>query len=444
MFLHIPTNMYVSIEQLYERFKEHPSICTDTRKLQKGDIFWALKGNNFNGNNFIKTALEHGASLAVADEISYELPFEKVLYVEDGLKALQKLAKYHRNNWGGKVIAITGSNGKTTTKELIAFVLRTKYVVCVTKGNLNNHIGVPLTLLSIPLKADWAVVEMGANHQREIEEYCEMTLPDMGIITNIGKAHLEGFGGEEGVKKGKGELYDAIQQRDGVVLLNSDSPILQNMAIEKGILNILEYGLHGNFLKGSLIDAHPFVKVLVSDEKDNLVIISTRLVGEYNLPNILCALAVGKYCNVPMSLMQSAIESYIPDNNRSQLLVQGDYHIILDAYNANPSSMKAAIENLSKTTAPSKCLILGSMAELGSASSSEHEGIINQIRRHSWEMVLLVGKSFMDLESGFPSFPDWQTAGKYLSEHLPPPSHILIKGSRSMQMENMLPFLVLP
>ncbi|HEV8507966.1 MAG TPA: UDP-N-acetylmuramoyl-tripeptide--D-alanyl-D-alanine ligase, partial [Chitinophagaceae bacterium] len=348
--------MKISIEELYGIYKHYRSVQTDTRKIEKDDIFFALRGPNFNGNEFAQKAIEKGASYAVIDETKFEIP-GKTMLVDDVLIALQELANHHRAQFNIPFIAITGSNGKTTTKELIHAILSTTFTTYTTQGNLNNHIGVPLTILNIRDDAEMAVIEMGANHIGEIASYCEIALPTHGLITNCGKAHLEGFGGEEGVRKAKGELFDFLRTlTHGYAFVMWDYNYLQKMS--KGISGIIKYGTGGDaHVIGRVLKNDPLLEVEILQGLDEKRI-KTQLVGEYNLPNVLAAVTIGKFFKVADSKIRSAIENYIPSNSRSQLIQNGDNQIILDAYNANPSSMKLAIENFSKM-AGDKVLILG-------------------------------------------------------------------------------------
>jgi UDP-N-acetylmuramoyl-tripeptide--D-alanyl-D-alanine ligase len=430
----------VTIPELYQLFLQHPSVQTDTRKLQPGDIFFALKGPNFNGNLFAKQALEAGAAYAVVDE-AIDNSDERIIQVDDSLLTLQELAKYHREQFNIPFIAITGSNGKTTTKELVYTVLASHFVTYTTQGNLNNHIGVPLTLLSVQQDAQMAVIEMGANHQKEIEGYCRYTKPTHGIITNAGKAHLEGFGGVEGVKKGKGELYDFLRANNGTAFVYADYDYLADMS--KGISHIVQYGTAAGTLQGDVNReatgvSNGFLCVKITDGLGKINSINTQLVGDYNLPNILCAAAVGKYFGVPDEKIRSAIESYTPSNSRSQLVQRETNTFILDAYNANPSSMKLAIENFARMTAPNKVLMLGAMMELGTDSLKEHKGIVALIKQYPWKEVVLVGGDFAQAHDGFTFFPDSVQAKEWLEQQGFTNTHFLVKGSRSMRMEKIL------
>ncbi|MDB5211852.1 MAG: UDP-N-acetylmuramoyl-tripeptide--D-alanyl-D-alanine ligase [Sediminibacterium sp.] len=427
----------MSIQELYKLFIQHPSVQTDTRKIKQGDIFFALKGPNFNGNRFALQALETGAAYAVVDE-EIAGGNAQIITVTDTLETLQALAKYHREQFTIPFIAITGSNGKTTSKELIFAVLSSHYKTYTTQGNLNNHIGVPLTLLSVKADAEVAVIEMGANHQKEIEGYCVYTQPTHGVITNAGKAHLEGFGGIEGVRKGKAELYDYLGAHDGTAFIFDDYDYLWGMA--KQVQHFVPYSTPGlkGIVQGKIISSEPFLLVAITNGlKENLTI-QTQLVGDYNLPNVLCAVAIGKYFNVPDEKIKVAIENYTPSNSRSQLLHKDSNTIILDAYNANPTSMKAAIENFAHLHAPKKILMLGGMMELGAESIGEHENIISLIKKYQWQDVVLVGGDFAKIDHGFTFFPDSLKAKEWFAHQGFEHTHFLIKGSRSMQMERIL------
>ncbi len=420
------------IEELYKIFTQNPSVTTDTRKINKGDLFFALKGPSFNGNSFAASAIDMGAAYAIIDEKEFYYN-EKTILVDDVLTTLQQLAKYHRQQFAIPFIAITGSNGKTTSKELVNAVLSSTYKTYFTHGNLNNHIGVPLTLLSIKKDAEMAIIEMGANHQKEIESYCQYTLPTHGMITNCGKAHLEGFGGVEGVKKGKGELFDYLRAHQGTAFIMKDYDYLQEMS--KGIQTIYSYGTADADVVGTVEKSEPFLSVTFAKENST---IQTQLVGAYNLPNILMAAAVGYFFKVPFTKIKSSIEAYTPSNSRSQLIEKDTNKIILDAYNANPSSMKLAIENMGKIDSPKKVLLLGAMAELGEESLAEHQAIIDLINQYTWDSVVLVGGDFLKLQHSYISKNNSLEAAYWFAENKPNHSYILIKGSRSMAMEKVL------
>lgn len=424
----------MQIELLYQLFLKHPSVQTDTRKLNKNDLYFALKGPNFNGNLFAKQALNAGAAYAIIDEtVNFE--DDRLIMVNDVLTTIQLLAKYHRQQFSIPFVAVTGSNGKTTTKELLYEVLSTTYTTYATQGNLNNHIGVPLTILKVKKDAQIALIEMGANHQKEIESYCQYTLPTHGLITNCGKAHLEGFGGVEGVKKGKGELFDYLRATNGTAFIMNDYDYLINMS--KGIANINTYGTGQADITGKVNNSIGFLEVGIT-KGALLSNIKTQLVGEYNLPNVLAAVAVAKYFTVPDEKIKTALENYVPSNSRSQLIEKDSNKIILDAYNANPTSMKAAIENFAKMEGDKKILLLGGMMELGNESMQEHEQIVTLINNFNWAAVVLVGGDFNKLQHQYINFQNSMQAKEwFLAQHFTQ-SQILIKGSRSMQMEKVL------
>jgi len=426
-----------SISFLYEIFKQHPQVQTDTRKLQTGDIYLALKGPNFNGNDFAEKALAAGAAYAIVDEpIQADSKFSnRILLVENCLECLQSLAKFHREQFAIPFIGITGSNGKTTTKELVSTVLASHFITYTTKGNLNNHIGVPLTLLSIQSDAQMAVIEMGANHLKEIESYCQYAKPNYGLITNCGKAHLEGFGSEEGVKKGKGELFDYLRSNHGTAFIMSDYDYLNTMST--GIDHIISYGTNTGDLQATSSSVNGFLKVDFTKGFE-INSIQTQLVGEYNLPNILAAVSIGLYFKVPADKIKNAIESYAPTNSRSQLLKWNNNDVILDAYNANPSSMKLAIENFAKLSSAHKIVCIGAMKELGSTSIKEHQLLIELLEQYAWEEVILVGGDFEHCKHNFHFFQTTLAAKEWLHAQDFTNRSILIKGSRGIQMEQLL------
>lgn len=430
----------MTIEQLYNIYQSHPSVQTDTRKLAEGDLFFALKGDNFNGNAFAAAALEKGAAYAVIDEPAF-LQGDKMILVDDVLSALQALAHHHRLQFKIPFLAITGSNGKTTTKELVHAVLSSSFRTYTTTGNFNNHIGIPLTILKIRPDAEMAVIEMGANHQREIAGYCTYTEPTHGLITNLGKAHLEGFGGVEGVRKGKGELFDWLRDHEGTAFIFCDDPYLD--AMKHGIKTVYRYGQKEGDLTGQVIPvaAEPgqeaFLRVQILTGA-NLPAIQTQLVGDYNLPNVLVAVAVGKYFGVPEDQIKTAIENYRPSNNRSQWMEKDGNAIIMDAYNANPSSMRAAIENFALLPGTDKVMLLGAMAELGEDSIREHQAIISLISQYPWKAVVLVGGDFGNIQHPFIQLKNSEEAAKWLEEQHFKGVQLLVKGSRSMQMEKVI------
>ncbi|MFM9027412.1 MAG: UDP-N-acetylmuramoyl-tripeptide--D-alanyl-D-alanine ligase [Bacteroidota bacterium] len=428
-----------TIEELYDVFLHHPTICTDTRQLYPGCIFFALKGPSFNGNSFAEGALSAGAAFAVVDEQQFAAN-PRCLLVKDVLEALQALAHFHRKRLNIPMLAVTGSNGKTTTKELIRAVLSMKFRTLATKGNLNNHIGVPLTLLSITDEIEFAVIEMGANHQHEIESYCLYAEPDFGLITNVGKAHLEGFGGFEGVMKGKGELYRYISSRRGMLFINADNEHLVSMARERDAENKFTYGTGLDVdCKGELLAEQPFLKISWKC-RDAQGVVDSRLVGRYNFENILSAVAIGCYFGVPAEAIDVAIAAYAPDNSRSQMIKLGSNEIVLDAYNANPTSMEAAIRNFFEMKGINKIACIGDMAELGGETDVEHERIVKLLGEKAFSEVLLVGKSFGKFKEMLPClhFEDSSQAATWMNKNKPKESLILIKGSRSTRMERLL------
>lgn len=416
---------------LYRIYLRHPSVETDTRKLKQGDLFFALRGPHFNGNAFAARALEAGASFAVIDEEACRTD-DRMLLVEDALASLQQLAAYHRDRFDIPFIAITGSNGKTTTKELTRDVLATTYVTYATEGNLNNHIGIPLTLLRIKADVEMAVIEMGANHQHEIEAYCRIVRPTHGLITNAGKAHLEGFGGVEGVRKGKGELFDHLRATGGTAFVCADFDYFRGMSHD--IRRIIWYGTGPeNDVNGSVKGIDPFLSVETSYTGE----INTKLIGDYNLYNILAAVAIGKHFGVQTERVRQALSSYQPGNSRSQFMRSGENAFILDAYNANPSSMQAAITNFAASTASHKVLMLGAMMELGDESLTEHERLVDLIGRYSWDKVVLVGGDFGRIRHPYLYLPDAAAAREWLEQQGLRGATILVKGSRLMAMEKI-------
>jgi UDP-N-acetylmuramoyl-tripeptide--D-alanyl-D-alanine ligase len=427
----------MTIEDLYQIYRQFPSVQTDSRKLRKGDLFFALKGDQFNGNRFAQQAIDQGAAYAIVDEPVDGKPAERFILVDDVLATLQLLAAHHRRTFSIPFLAITGSNGKTTTKELIHAVLSATFITYSTEGNLNNHIGIPLTLLKIRQDAQLAVIEMGANHLKEIEGYCRYTLPTHGLITNCGKAHLEGFGSVEGVRRGKGELYDYLRSAHGTAFVNWDYAYLKDMS--RGMANIITYGTSGGqaAYTGHILRREPTLGVRMTKPLPEMDI-STRLAGDYNLPNLLAAVSVGRHFNVPVEKIQVAIEQYMPANSRSQLMQFNSNRIILDAYNANPSSMQAAIENFARLEGEKKILILGAMAELGAESLAEHQQLIQLIGKYPWTDVVLVGGDFEKLDHPYRRFTNSAEAKVWFGGQQFHDTLLLIKGSRSMKMERIL------
>ncbi len=426
------------INLIYSIFEKHPLVCTDSRQLQPGSLFFALKGENFNGNLFALKALEAGAAYAVVDE-PVSSSSDRILQVTDVLKTLQQLASLHRLKLNPLVLAVTGSNGKTTTKELIRAVLSKKFRTQATEGNLNNHIGVPLTLLSLKNETEMLIVEMGANHRGEIAALCEIASPGYGIITNIGKAHLEGFGGFEGVKKAKGELYDYLSAHGGKVFLNTDNPFLPGMLSGAEKTGIISYGTgENNDCTGVFLDASPFVSMKwKAGGPAEWMHLQSHLIGKYNFENILSAACVGNYFGVPEPEISKAVEEYTPSNNRSQVITRGSNTILLDAYNANPSSMKAALENFKEMKASRKVVVLGDMMELGETSDAEHLELVRMLTGYAFDENILVGNALGKYKDEINAlcFSTAQEAGEWLGKKEYSGTFFLIKGSRKMQLE---------
>ena len=419
------------LSQLHQLFLESTGICTDTRKLKKGNLYLALKGDNFNGNNFAAKALELGADYSIVDEQPEEQN-DHIIKVEDGLDTLQKLAAYHRKYLNLPILSITGSNGKTTTKELIREVLSKKYKTVSTKGNLNNHIGVPLTLLSMNKETEFGIVEMGANHQGEIASLCKIAQPDYGYITNFGKAHLEGFGGVEGVIKGKSELYNYLIKNKKTIFINYDDEIQVEKSKGTDIISFSE-GKNATH-QITFLKADPFVKINTEDTQ-----INSQLIGTYNAKNIAVAICIGKFFKIPAKAIKEAIESYQPTNNRSQIIDQNSNQIILDAYNANPTSMKAALENLEAIPAKNKIAILGDMFEVGNTSAEEHQIIIDLLEKLEFSNMMVCGKNFYQTSTQeVLKFENFEDLKNYIQENNFENATILIKGSRGMALERIL------
>lgn len=444
----------LSTEQLYHKFLECTVVSTDTRRITPDCLFVALKGESFDGNQFAAQALASGARYAVVDDPAVigrdEVANQpRYLLVPDGLLALQDLARYHRKTFNFPVVGLTGSNGKTTTKELIAAVLSKKYRTYATIGNLNNHIGVPLTLLAIRNDSssepyEMAVVEMGANHQREIALLCSIAQPTHGLITNVGKAHLEGFGGIEGVRKGKGELYDYLAQNAQTVFINSRDTVLTAMYRERlKTLRAETTFAEAIFYPGEQIDVVQESPVVIYRDAAGHEI-TTHLPGRYNFENMMAALAIGEYFGVPTAEAHQAIAQYNPTNNRSQVIVKGTNTVLLDAYNANPSSMAAAIRQFAATPAKHKAVILGDMYELGSESQAEHAALGKLLAEGKFDLVILAGKDMQYALQYLPQayyFPDKFSLHNWIMDHPLTDTHILIKGSRGMSLESVLPFI---
>lgn len=429
----------MEIKQLHTIFLSTSGITTDTRTISEGCLFFALKGANFDGNTYAANAIELGASHAIIDKKEIVNDNEAYIFVEDVLECLQKLANYHRRYLNLPIIGITGSNGKTTTKELLATALSPKYNLYYTQGNFNNHIGVPLTLLNLNKSHQIAVIEMGANHPFEIKELCKICEPNIGIITNIGKAHLEGFGGIEGVIKTKRELYEFIADEGEYVFTNAQDKLL--MDLSKDIRRVL-YNSEDSAFRVNIASTLPTLSLEIV-HKDKTSILKTQLVGEYNAINIAAALEIGYNQGLQYEAMKEALEAYTPNNNRSQVVKTQSNTIILDAYNANPASMEVSISNFIKQDTPNKVLLLGAMKELGTYSKSEHQAIINKTKDGKFCYVAFVGNEYAECEpaEGCHFFNNTQELARTLSETKITDSTILIKGSRSMKMESLTKIL---
>ena len=415
----------MKIAHLYKLYTPHFLVDTDTRTIRKNTLFFALKGDNFNGNSFAEEALNLGASFAIVDEKAYQTK-KNIILVDNVLETLQQLANYHRRQLGIPIIGLTGSNGKTTTKELIAVVLRKKYNTQATKGNLNNHIGVPLTLLSMTDKTELGIVEMGANHQEEIEFLCTICEPDFGYITNFGKAHLEGFGGIEGVIKGKSELYTFLKENNKIAFVNPEDEIQVDKTRSINTINFKVEDL-------KFLTSNPFL--LLSFKTKN---IQSNLIGAYNYSNIAAAISIGVYFKVSEEEIKEAIESYVPNNNRSQIIETANNQLILDAYNANPSSMKVALENFAAIKTDTKVVILGDMFELGEESPYEHQAIVNLATSLKFDNIFLVGENFHQTATEKHQFKSYNLLEEYLKKNPLKQQSILIKGSRGMRLERIL------
>ncbi|PLX11834.1 MAG: UDP-N-acetylmuramoyl-tripeptide--D-alanyl-D-alanine ligase [Marinilabiliales bacterium] len=426
----------MDLEGIYHIWEKSTGISTDSRSVKKGNLFFSLSGDNFNGNKFATQAIEKGAIAAIIDDPDYKTDDNYIL-VDDSLDYLQQLSKLHREKLKTPILAITGSNGKTTTKELISSVLSSQKKISYTKGNLNNHIGVPLSLMEIQPDTEIAIIEMGANHIGEIKFLCDIATPDFGIITNIGKAHLEGFGNYEGVVKAKSELYSAIKQNKGEVFLNRDDDLLVDLS--DGIKSFT-YGINEDAdIKGEIIKTNPSLEIKWY-KNDEANIIQTNLYGKYNFPNIMAAIACGIYFGISSTSISSAIANYIPDNNRSQLIKAANNTILMDAYNANPVSMSGAINSFVDFHSEEPVLILGDMFELGKESTQEHEKIIEQLQGTNFNEVFLVGKEFCKFadKEKFLFFETTENLKSYLDVNPLKNKTILIKGSRGMKLEMLM------
>ena len=427
----------MNISKIYALFNQHSSVSIDTRSLKPKDIFFAIKGPNFDGNNFALDAIKKGASYVISDNSTISKKSDKIIYVDNAIKALQKLANYHRRKLNTKIIAITGSNGKTTSKELILNVLKTKYKTTATKGNLNNHLGVPLSLLEINENTEFSIIEMGANHINEISQLCKIAEPNFGYITNFGNAHLEGFGSIEGVIKGKSELYNYLINNKSLIFNNSEN--INQTSLINNYKNTYSFGINSE--SNCIINK--------SDSENSLnvsyqnKIIKSTIYGDYNFENICIAIAIGEYFEVDFKNIKQGIESYLPDNNRSQISVKNNNTIILDAYNANPTSMSLALESFKKTNYKNKMIIVGDMFELGKDSNHYHQEIINRLEKINDCIIYIVGEYFCKTKHSdrIESFSTTKELKNNLSKINISNYSILIKGSRGMQLEKIIEFI---
>lgn len=426
--------MKLNTEEVYKLFLQCTSVTTDSRNCPANSLFVALKGASFNGNAFAANAVAAGSRFAIVDEAEYA-DGKSIFLVDDCLLMLQSLARLHRETLGTTVIGITGTNGKTTTKELVASVLQKKYNLLYTQGNLNNQIGVPLTVLRLTKEHELAVVEMGASHPGDIEELVAIAEPNFGLITNVGHAHILGFGSFEGVVKTKGELYDFIRKNGGKIFRNADNSILAS--ISQGLDAVL-YGVsESNYVHAHSLGASPFLKV-----EWNGTAIQTHLIGDYNFENVMAAIAVGSYFGVPSADIVAALEAYQPSNNRSQFKDTGKNHLIIDAYNANPTSMAAALNNFAAMDVPSKMLVLGDMKELGGDSEMEHDKVVDWLKKHDFKSVCLVGDCFkLAAKGNFNCFANVDELNEWLKANPVSGANILIKGSNSTKLIKAVDFL---
>lgn len=423
-----------TIEKIYQLYSQRYLVTTDSRKVEPGCVFVALKGEHFDGNDFAyQVASDNIAACVIADR--KDLPqHERLFIVDDSLTALQELAKLHRERCNTPIIGITGTNGKTTTKELVASVLSQKYNIIYTQGNFNNHLGVPLTLLQIKPETEIAVVEMGANHPKEIELLCSLAQPNFGIITNIGKAHIEGFGSFEGVVKTKNELYDYLRNTNGKVFLNNDNPLLKELAHD---LTYVSYGKDDSAnYNAAILSSNPYLSI-----KWNGMEINTNLVGDYNFENVMAAITVGCCFNIEQELIIKALENYSPTNNRSQFIKTEKNEVVMDAYNANPVSMSNSVRNFRNISDDNHLLILGDMKELGNESMNEHQEILNLVKELGFNNVILVGSEFNKINSGFISFLNVEELISHINNNEIHGKKILIKGSHSIHLEKIINLL---
>ena len=428
----------MKLEKVYTYFLESTGICTDTRKIEKGCLFVALRGDNFNGNKFTQQALDKGAFKVIIDDISQHKNTGETILCKNTLELLQKLATYHRQKLNVPMIALTGSNGKTTTKEIINAVLSKKFKTTATLGNLNNHIGVPLTLLSMTKETEIGIVEMGANHKKEIEALCEIAQPNFGYITNFGKAHIEGFGSIEGVIEGKSELYKYISKEKGTLFFNADDP-LQNKLLGNYPSKVGFSQTKKNFYTLKQIDANPYVALQAAQTN-----ITSNLIGAYNFTNISAGVLIGDFFDIPLNDIKQAIEEYLPTNNRSQLITKGSTQIILDAYNANPTSMMAALQHFNTIKTASKMVFLGDMFELGETAQEEHQDIVEYLSNTNIDEVYLIGSYFSKTKLQVKNCHQYKTFEALKSAFkntIPKDTTVLIKASRGMALERIVTLL---
>ena len=432
----------MEISQLYHIFKEHPAVTTDSRECPEDSIFFALKGASFDGNAYAAKALDSGCAYAVIDEKQYAADGDsRYIVVDDSLTVLQQLARHHRRTLGTRIIGVTGTNGKTTTKELLAAVLGEKYNVLYTQGNFNNHIGVPKTLLRLTAGHEMAVIEMGANHPGEIKTLVNIVEPDFGLITNVGKAHLAGFGSFEGVIRTKGELYDYLRGHGGTAFINGGDSHLTG--ISEG-LNLVKYGIEGTAdatVTGEVTVCDPYLNFRWHERGGGWHDVSTHIIGSYNMMNMLAAACAGLYFGVSPGQVSHALGSYVPKNNRSELEITAHNRLIIDAYNANPTSMNAALTNFRDMKADGKMAILGDMNELGEVSHDEHQKIVDLLRQSGISDVWLVGKEFGKTDCGYRKFNDVEEVKRAIADRRPEGRCILIKGSNSIRLYELPPLL---
>lgn len=434
----------MDIQQLYQIYQQHPVITTDSRDCPRGSIFFALKGESFDGNKFAASAIEKGCAYAVIDNAEYQKD-DRFILVDDVLQTFKDLAREHRRQFNIPVVGITGTNGKTTTKELIASVLSEKYNTLFTQGNFNNDVGVPKTLFRLNEQHEIAVVEMGASHPGDIKTLVETVEPTCGLITNVGKAHLQGFGSFEGVKKTKGELYDYLKAHDALVFINGNNEHLLQMAQSRDICRAIEYGTQEDCqVNGSIISCAPFLKFQWNSNVDGINVqqeIQTHLIGSYNIDNMLAASAIGLHFGVSPEQIHHALSNYIPTNNRSQMEETGKNHLVVDAYNANPSSMKAALDNFHLMEVSPKMAILGDMRELGEASAEEHQKAVDLMKEYGFENIWLVGDEFGNTQCNYRKFKDVEEVKAAIIAEDIKGFNILIKGSNSTKLWQLPPLL---